>query len=73
MWGGGGILLFSPAIWAGSGGERRDTQEHTHTQQERTHECCTYPKVCAHFPDPELTERISGKFTGELFRQEKAH
>ena len=31
MW--GGILLFSPTVWAGSGGgERRDTHTHTHTQ-----------------------------------------
>ena len=27
----GGILLFSPTVWAGSGGERRDTHTHTHT------------------------------------------
>ena len=27
----GGILLFSPTVWAGSGGlERRDTQRNTH-------------------------------------------
>ena len=28
----GGILLFSPTVWVRSGGERRDTQEHTGTQ-----------------------------------------
>ena len=27
----GGILLFSPTVWAGSGGEGRDTHTHTHT------------------------------------------
>ena len=36
----GAILLFSPTIWAGAGGERRDTHRNT---QERTRECCTYP------------------------------
>ena len=42
----GGLLLCSPTVWAGSGGERRDTHTHTHTEehtQERTRECCTYP------------------------------
>ena len=52
----GGILLFSPTVWTGSGAKRRDThthkhthrnthihtQEHTHTE-ERKRECCTYP------------------------------
>ena len=28
--GGGGVLLFSPTAWVGSGGERRDTQRNTH-------------------------------------------
>ena len=40
VWVLGGILLFSPTLWAGSGGERRDTHTHTHTQehtQEHTH------------------------------------
>ena len=27
----GGILLFSPTVWAGSGGERRDTHRKTDT------------------------------------------
>ena len=27
----GGILRFSPTVWAGSGGERRDTHTGTHT------------------------------------------
>ena len=45
MWGcgGGGLLLFSLTVWAGSGGgggTHTHTQEHT---QERTRECCTYP------------------------------
>ena len=30
VWG-GGILLFSPTVWTGSGGERRDTHRNTHT------------------------------------------
>ena len=38
---GGEILLFSPTVWAESGGgEEGHTQEHA---QEHTRECCTYP------------------------------
>ena len=36
----GGILLFSPTVWAVSGAERRDTHTHTHTHthtREHTH------------------------------------
>ena len=31
--GGGAFLPFSPTVWAGSGGERRDTHRNTHTQR----------------------------------------
>ena len=37
---GGGIVLLSPTVWAGSGEEQRDTNRNT---QERARECCTYP------------------------------
>ena len=47
VWG-GGILLLSPTVWAGSWGEGRDTHTHTHTQEHRntqecTRECCMHP------------------------------
>ena len=41
---GGGILLVSPTVWAGSWGGRRGTHTGTHTHtEERTRKCCTYP------------------------------
>ena len=49
----GGILLFSPTVWAELwGGDEGDTQEHT---QERTRKCCTYPLGTGHW-------EIKGRF-----------
>ena len=33
----GGILLLTPTVWTGSGGDRRDTQEHTGTYTRMLH------------------------------------
>ena len=53
MWGcGGGILLFSPRVWAGSGG-RGGTHTHTHTHTHTGTRTGTYTRML-HLPFSDL-------------------
>ena len=65
MWGcGGGILLFSPTVWAGLGGERRETHRNTHTHTR------TYTRML-HLPFSDLPLKkcpITGDLSLNLYR-----
>ena len=52
----GGILLFSPTVWVGSGGERRDAHTHTHTHTEEHTHTGTYTQML-HLPFSDLPGR----------------
>ena len=59
-----GILLFSPTVWAGSGGERRDTHTHRNTQEHTEEHTGTHRGTHTHTGEHTHTHR--GTYTQML-------